>query len=144
MLKEEKLIYSTIGSQAIAANLSAESMAHYFEIVKFHHVEFSQTEGHLQLSENRDQERAERAYRALLKILDEKIATYQHAIDLEKEKRHTSDKEQRLQAFISEQLPFINLRTKLVAQIADAAALRHKQKTVHAQLKPGTHENAPY
>ena len=129
-IKDEKEIYASIGNQSIAANLSEEGIRLFFQLTQEQPLSYTFKDGQLKWVEKHTA-----SDQALLQILDAQIGTYQNQIQVAKSKISSEEVGQSLQKLMGEQGVYINLRTKLVVQLADAAALRERQKKLYQQIQ---------
>lgn len=127
-LKEEKAIYQAVGEQMIASNCSPALLETYFALIRSEPYSCHLKNGKLTLQEGTTYTLP------LIQEIEKTIAAYQVKIDPLLAKTRNPAKDTPLQALLSEQGTYINLKTKLLIQLSDAAALRRKQKSLLLQL----------
>ncbi len=113
VIKEEKRALQGVGGQLIGAQIPERLVRYFFEIV-------------------RDEETPSLEY--LLNELDQKIDDFEEKIKLEEAKIRDPERGRVIQGLMEEQGTYINLRTKLVVQLADVKKLRKQEREIYDKL----------
>jgi len=102
----------------IEANLSEKLVKNFFEIIR---------------TEEEDKKSA--SLQVLLTALDLEISDFEKKIKLEEGKIRDPGRGVVIQELMNEQGVYINLKTKLVVQLADAKQLREQQRELHDDIQ---------
>ncbi len=111
LLQDERRHFRAVGVQLIAAGLPKEEVGIYFELIR--------------APEDKE------LFEMLLDYLDVRIEGYTHQIEIEEGKLDYPDRGKKIGQLLQARGTFINLRTKLVVQLADAKKLREKRQKIY-------------
>jgi mono/diheme cytochrome c family protein len=131
-LKEERGIYGSVGEQIITANLPPALMESYFEMIRTQPLVYKLEQGQLVMEKQKENPAL---VQSALALLEETIADYQQKIDLEKNKRGLAEQESAIEALKEKQTTYLNLKSKLSEQLANASRAREKQQKLFLQLQ---------
>lgn len=118
-IKEEKDIFQSIGSQLVGVKLPEKLIKDYFDLIR------SYDHGNFELD-------------FLLKGLDEKIAQFHEEIGIEESKIRSPERTKAIQDLMEEQGTYINLKTKLLLQLANAKKVHTQQRDIYDRLQRQT------
>lgn len=111
-IREEREIFDTLGRQVIAAKLSEPLVRDFFNVIRSDKT----------------------AFERVISALDQEIAAYQARIDREEGDIRSPERGKTIQNLMDEQATYINLRTKLIVQLADVQKLQTTQQSIYARL----------
>lgn len=131
-IKEQKEIVDGAGRQLIGAQLPDRLVRFFFEIVREDALRYDFEHGKLEIKENREAPSLE----YLLDDLDKTIAEFEKKIEVEEARIRSPERGRAIQNLMDEQGAYINLRTKLVVQLANAKNYRNKQWEIYDSLYP--------
>lgn len=129
-IKEEKEVVKGVGGQLIGAQLPDRLIRFFFDIVRAESLQYHFENGKLEVKENRESV----SKKSILDELDKKIASFEEKIKFEEARIRSPERGKAIQSLMEEQGTYINLRTNLVVQLADAKKLRNKQREIYDKL----------
>lgn len=133
LIQEEKKIFFTLGSQMIAANLPEEQNKRFFDMFRTDPLHYSLVEGKLEIEMKETQGRKE-LLDAILANLTQKIDGLQSQMAVERDKVHSPERVKAIQELMEEQGTYINLRTKLIVELANANKIRQEQLQIFSEI----------
>ncbi len=126
LIEEERDLMQSTGEQMIGTAVPDKLVHQFFDLIREEALAFSFEHGELEIQENPESP----ALKSLIAALDHEIAAYEEKI----KNSRSPEMGKAVQSLLEEQGTYINLRTKLVVQLADAKSLSNKEREIYDKL----------
>ncbi|MCC5832211.1 MAG: c-type cytochrome [Chlamydiales bacterium] len=130
LVKEQKESFRGAGGQLIGTQLPDRTLRDFFEMVRGEALRFHFEKGKLEIKENREAPTPN----SLIDNLNLKIAEIRERIKIEEARIPSPERGKTIQNLMEEEGTYINLRTKLAYQFAEAKKMRNKQREIYETL----------